>query len=200
MKYAWRKMSDEDRVEALQQRYLRDHPWHGPPHRSSEYESSYLFTAACYEHADIIGTSEERMGDFSDQLLQVLETTCAHIYAWVVLPNHYHALARTQDALQVLAELGLLHGRTSFEWNGEDSERGRKVWHCAVETRMKSQEHQWATMNYLHHNPVKHGYVPQWNDWPFSSAVQFLDGVGRDEALHLWNTYPIQNYGRGWDD
>lgn len=200
MKYAWRQMTDEQRTKALQERYSRDHPWHSPPHRGSDFESAYLFTAACYEHASVIGSSAERMNEFVNQLLAVMGSCCSRIYAWVVLPNHYHVLVRTPDALNVIAELGTLHGRTSFEWNGQDHQRGRKVWHRAVETRIKSHEHQWATINYIHHNAVKHGYTQQWNEWPFSSAVSFLESVGRDEATHLWRTYPIQDYGKGWDD
>ena len=200
MQYAWRTMSNEQRTQALQQRYLRDHPWHGPPHRGSDCESVYLFTAACYEHAPVIGLSEERMELFVDQLLAATKGCCSHVYAWVVLPNHYHVLARTPDALKVVAELGKLHGRSSFQWNGEDHQRGRKVWHRAVETRMKSNEHHWATINYVHHNPVKHGYAQHWQDWPFSSAVACLEKLGREEAARLWRAYPINDYGKGWDD
>ena len=54
-------------------------------------------------------------------------------------------------------------------------------------------------MNYIHHNPVKHGYVKQWSDWPFSSANDFLEEVGRDHAIELWQQYPILDYGKDWD-
>jgi len=57
-----------------------------------------------------------------------------------------------------------------------------------------------ATMNYIHHNPVHHGYVSDWCDWPYSSAGRFLDEVGRSRAAELWRQYPVLDYGAGWDD
>jgi putative transposase len=58
----------------------------------------------------------------------------------------------------------------------------------------------WAAMNYVHHNPVKHGYVKKWQDWPFSSAAAFLENVGRERAAAVWRDYPILDFGQGWDD
>ena len=58
----------------------------------------------------------------------------------------------------------------------------------------------WQTANYIHHNPVRHGYVDHWQDWPFSSAVDYLAAVGREEAVRVWKAYPLLDYGAGWDD
>ena len=54
-------------------------------------------------------------------------------------------------------------------------------------------------MNYIHHNPVKHGYVDKWQDWPWSSAAEFLARVGRETAEKIWREYPILDYGKKWD-
>ena len=198
--YNWRRMNDEEREETLARRKAWARPWHSPPHRVSAVGDGYLLTAACYEHRPCIGTSAERLAAFERELLETLEPVSTAIQCWVVLPNHYHTLLRTADVLAVLKAIGRLHGRTSFTWNTEDDTRGRHVWHSAAETAMKSERHWHATINYIHHNPVKHGYVPRWQDWPFSSAAAFLQQIGRDEAEALWKEYPIGEYGRGWDD
>lgn len=198
--YDWRRMNDEEREETLAQRKAGARPWHTPPHRVSAVGDAYLLTAACYEHQPYIGASAERLAAFERELLETLEPVSTAIQCWVVLPNHYHTLIRTADVLDTLKSIGRLHGRTSFAWNKEDNARGRHVWHSAAETAMKSERHWHATINYIHHNPVKHGYVPQWQDWPFSSAAAFLQQVGREEAEGLWKEYPISEYGRGWDD
>jgi putative transposase len=65
---------------------------------------------------------------------------------------------------------------------------------------MRSEAHFWSTMNYIHHNPVRHHYVKSWLEWPFSSAHAFLESVGRKEAAALWQMYPVGNYGAGWDE
>ncbi len=64
---------------------------------------------------------------------------------------------------------------------------------------MKNGHHFFATMNYIHHNPVVHGYVNRWQEWPWSSATQYLDQVGRDHAEALWRKYDISSYGEKWD-
>jgi putative transposase len=64
---------------------------------------------------------------------------------------------------------------------------------------MKSERHFRVTLNYIHHNPVHHGYVKRWQDWPYSSAAEFLRQVGHDKALELWRAYPVLDYGKKWD-
>jgi putative transposase len=134
---------------------------------------------------------------------RVLRTRCLHrpsIHAWCVLPNHYHALIETREILAVLADLGRMHGRLSFHWNGEERTRGRQVWCGAVERYLRSDAHFWATMNYVHHNPVHHRYAQRWQDWPFSSATEYLTQMGHAEAARVWEEYPVLDYGKGWDD
>jgi putative transposase len=121
-------------------------------------------------------------------------------FAWCVLPNHSHALVEAPDIKRLLHELGLLHGRTSHAWNGEEQTRGRKVFFRVVERAMRSDRHYWATLNYIHHNPVRHGYAEHWTDWPWSSATQYLAQRGLDEAKRIWRTYPVSDYGKDWDE
>ena len=99
-----------------------------------------------------------------------------------MLPNHYHLLVDSLDILALLEMHGHLHGRTSFRWNGEDARRGRQVWHRTAETAMKSERHFWASLNYVLHNAVRHGYVKRWQDWPYGNAAEYLEDVGRDLA------------------
>ena len=192
-------MTPTQRRETLRQRQLNQRPLHSPPHRDSG-KTSYLMTAACYAHAPIIGAAPKRLSTFADSLIDTLAALSTPVHAWVILPNHYHVLITTDDALFALKTLGQLHGRSSFTWNGEDNSRGRNVWHNTAETVMKSDAHFQATLNYIHHNPVKHGYVEKWTDWPWSSAAEYLDCIGREEAAKVWKAYPIEDYGAGWDD
>ncbi len=63
-----------------------------------------------------------------------------------------------------------------------------------------SERHLWASINYVHHNPVKHGYVTRWQDWPWSSAISFLADVGTERAKEIWREYPVKDYGKNWDE
>jgi len=197
--YLWRKLTPTQREGLMTWRKRQGRPWHRPPHRASE-KTRYHVTAACHEHRAIIGLSPERMEAFSGTLLGVFQQRDALVHAWCVLPNHYHVLIKTGEILAVLADLGRMHGRLSFRWNGEERARGRQVWCGVVERYLRNDAHFWATMNYVHHNPVHHGYAPRWQDWPFSSATEYLAQVGHAEAVRVWEEYPVLDYGKGWDD
>ena len=197
--YAWRKMSDAERESVIKSRRQLKRPWHHPPHFIEGAETRFLLTAACYEHKSIVGQSVERLSAFETELCRTINDHCQELHAWCVLPNHYHLLVDTKTIAKLLHALGRLHGRTAYAWNQADAARGRKVWYRVIERFMRSERHFWATMNYIHHNPVKHGYVKKWQDWPFGSAGQFIETFGREYAHRIWQEYPIKHFGKTWD-
>lgn len=193
-------MTDEQRENALRYRRTRRFPKHSPPHFDFAGETQYLLTASCFEHREIIGRSPNRMTEFESELLSICETHCQSVYAWCVLPNHYHVFLKT-DRMGALREaVGKLHGRTSFKWNGEDDARGRQVWHNCFERKVRSSGHHFATLNYVFNNPVHHGYVGRWQDWAWSNAREYLENQGKEKAEEIWRRYPILGMGKGWDD
>ena len=197
--YVWRQLTPKQRDEVVAWRKENHRPWHSPPHRPNFGHLNFHISAACYEHAPHIGRSPQRMDSFSATLLEVFAqyATCTH--SWCVLPNHYHLLVETSNVLRLLYELGRFHGRTSHGWDGEENARGRQVFHRATERGMRSERHFWATLNYVHHNPVHHGYVKRWADWPWSSAPEYLEQMGRSEAERVWRDHPLRRYGEKWD-
>jgi len=198
-RYLWRQLTPKARVELLAWRKERGYPWHSPPHRPNFGHLRFFISAACYEHRDYIGQNLGRMDGFSRDLLAVFAGHASQTFAWCVLPNHYHALVEAPDITRLLHQLGVFHGCTSHAWNGEENMRGRKVFFRAVERAMRSDRHYFATLNYVHHNPVRHGYVERWTDWQWSSAKQYLELTGFEEAKRIWKDYPIRDYGKGWD-
>jgi len=183
--YDWRKMSDEERAEALMIRKGRNLPWHSPPHLDYVGFVTFIITAACYEHTPVIGKSAERMAECEKDILEVCQNLAAQVFAWCILPNHYHILVRTDEIDALRKEIGSFHGRSARFWNKEDNAPGRKVWFNCFDREMKSSRHFWASVNYISHNAVKHGYVQKWQDWAFSSAHNYLE-----QLLH---------YGKDWD-
>lgn len=190
-------MTPEQRAEALQCRQARRLPWHSPPHGA--HVDQFLITAACYEHRPVIGSTPARMTACENGVLSACRSCGAEVCAWCVLPNHYHLLVRSVRLKELVRRLGQFHGRSSNAWNDEEDCRGRKVWHRCFDRRIRSERHLWATTNYVHHNPVFHGYVGRWQDWPWSSASAFLESVGREEASRIWTDYPVLDFGKKWD-
>lgn len=197
--YDWRKMTVEEQTEVLKWRKLNQRPWHSPPHFDVGY-GAYHIVGACYEHRPIIGKTPDRMGAFTDSLLEIGADGKDIIHAWCVLPNHYHLLVETDSLTRCELFLRGLHGRLPGEWNREDTAGGRKVFCGFADRFVRSEGHFWASVNYIHNNSVHHGYVTRWQEWPFSSAAAFIERMGRDEVRRIWLDYPILDYGKGWDD
>ena len=196
--YAWRKLTPEQREEVLAYRKLQQRPWHSPP---VLFESGlFHVSAACYEHQSHIGKDAARLAEFSGDLLKVFDVARYDLQAWCVLPNHYHLLVKVGNLRQLKRELGWLHRRTAYAWNQAEQACGRQVWHRCADRAIRSERHYWATLNYIHQNPVHHRYVAQWTDWPFSSASAYLTAVGREQARAIWLEHPLLDYGEGWDD
>jgi putative transposase len=183
--YRWRKLTPEQRQETLEQRKLQRHPKHSSPHYQNG-KGRYLITSTCYEHQPWIGITDRRMDQFSSEWLEVLASRAERADAWVVLPNYYHAVVLTDSCPTLLRGLGKLHGRNSFLWNGEDDARGRKVWFNSMERKIPGDAHHIAAIHYVHHNPLKHGYVRKWDEWKWSSASEYLERIGREEAERRW--------------
>jgi putative transposase len=197
--YNYRNMTPEEREEIVAYRRERHFPWHSPPHWDAGFSDRYLVTAACYEHAPIIGQNHKRMAECEEGVLATCREFCKAIFAWCVLPNHYHVVIETAGMDRLAVELGKFHGRSSHAWNGEDDCRGRKVWFRCFDRQIRSLRHFWASVNYVHHNPVHHGYVDKWSGWPWSSASEFLEKFGREKAEKIWREHPLLDYGKGWD-
>jgi len=198
--YKWREMTEAERTDALRERIGRGLPWHRPPHRDFVGPATFIITGACYEHRHVIGSSVQRMAEFEGEILQACKAAGGQTFAWCILPNHYHLLTRAEEISLLRKAIGKVHGRTATLWNRMDKKAGRKVWFNFFDREIRSERHYWATKNYIHNNPVHHGYVKKWQGWPFSSVHQYLEAIGRDEASRIWREYPVLDYGKGWDD
>jgi putative transposase len=111
--------------------------------------------------------------------------------AWVVLRNHYHLLLKSRVGRDISKFIGRLHGRTSYEFNLLDNAQGRKVWYSYWDTCIRTEADYWTRFNYVHNNPVKHGYVQRHADWEFSSYRYYLQTKGEEWLADCWQRYPI---------
>ncbi|WP_425496125.1 transposase [Oceanipulchritudo coccoides] len=130
------------------------------------------------------------MTEFLDELFQCVSAVDFQIHAYCLLPNHYHLLVEGDRVERLRKSIGLLHGRSSYYWNGEDNTRGRKVWYRTFDRLIHTQRHFYTTLNYLHYNPVKDGYCTKMTEWPWSSVKAFVKEVGRKKAAEIWQAYP----------
>ena len=196
--YEYRKMSRRERAAVVAARDAAGQPWHAPPHFDQGHDV-FLISAACYRHQPVMA-SEERRHEWEEA---VLEGTSgmpgARLDGWVVLPNHYHLLVIGD--LDVLGRwIGRLHNGKATQWNREDGTPGRRVWYRFSDRAIRSERHYYATLNYIHANPAKHGHVSDAGTWPTSSLRRYFEQVGRERLVEWWMEYPVGDYGKGWDD
>jgi len=195
--YDYKKLTPEERRLVLQYRRERGFPLHAPPHFQG-ISGTYLITAACYEHCPIF----ENLDDLSwltNETLDAFTTANLPHSAWVFLPNHYHLLVEAENLTIVSEVLRLLHSRVATAINSRHRQRGRKVWYRFSDRFIRSERHYFASVNYIHYNPIKHGYVERMGDWPWSSVHQYVETQGMEWLEGVWKKYPVKDYGQGWD-
>ena len=113
--YLYRKLSPRERKELVEWRKSQGMPWHAPPHYSVG-EAWYLLSVSNYEHKRIMNSEDRRMY-LQHRLLEGMAEIDAQVTAWVVLPNHYHVLARLPDIKVFGGMTRTLHRGTAYEWN-----------------------------------------------------------------------------------
>jgi putative transposase len=197
MPYEYRKMTSEQREVVVRERVAKGFPSHSPPHPLHE-KTYYLLTAANFEHKPIMADPARR-SDFQKRAFEKMAEFELEPSGWVFLPNHYHLFAFVPVFAKLSVFFNRLHGATSHEWNREDDQVGRKVWYKFNDRMIRSEAHYYATLNYIHYNPVKHRCAKRMDEWEWSSFNWYLEEKGRDWLVDIWQRYPIKNYGEKWD-
>lgn len=149
---------------------------HHPPHLYLD-DTWYSITGAIYLRRRLLRTDEHKIL-VRNQLKTLVIEFELRLTAWVIQDNHYHILIKSNRGQDLSRFIGRWHGRTSYEINGLDGTRGRQVWHNSWDTCIRGEADYWKRFNYIHHNPVKHGYVAKMEDWPFSSYRFYLNRNG----------------------
>ena len=195
--YDYRNMTPEQQTEVLRYRQLRGYPLHEPPHLH-QVEGWFLITAATYEHRSYFVTEEDRLWLLSE-LFTELQAANITYSAWVVLPNHYHLLVNCCPLSVISEPLRRVHARTAVELNRREGIQGRQVWYRYTDRLIRNDRHFYTTLNYIHHNPTKHGHVPKPLEWLCSSVHWYLEHEGIEWLRDAWREYPVKDYGQGWD-
>ena len=196
--YLHRRLKWQDKRELVNARRLAGLSLHEPSHPITGSQT-YFITAANFEHQAVLDTEERRL-DFQEELMAELTAIDdTDVLGWCILPNHYHMLIQTDLDLFRLV-IGRLHNGTSTRWNKEDGKMGRRVWFRFNDRGIRSERHSQVCLNYIHANPVKHGYVKLANQWPSSSYALYAEQHGTPALRQMWRDYPVLDFGKGWDD
>src|SRR4051812_47384439 len=167
-------------------------PAHHPPHLYQD-DTWYITTAATCHHAPLL-TAEAAKNCLRDTVRMAAAKLQISIRAWVILDNHYHLLLKPKQGADVARFFGQVHGRTARQINLEEGAPGRQVWHNFWDTCIRTESDFWTRFNYIHQNPVKHGYVREPEDWPFSSYQHYQRTRGTEWLQDCWMRYPVIDF------
>jgi putative transposase len=144
---------------------------HGPTHWLFE-SGVYIVTAGTYRRLRHLN-SPERLDFFLESLFDRANEFDWNLRSWAVLPNHYHFVAASAQPSTLRKFLGKLHMQTAKQLNLWDNTPRRKVWFQFWESRITFERSYLARLNYVHHNPARHGIVPLAQNYRWCSASWF---------------------------
>ena|SRR5579872_3480794 len=151
---------------------------HAPIHLLGE-AGAYIVTAGTYRKAHCFRTAA--LLDFlQEQLLHLADRYDWNLQAWAIFSNHYHFVAISPSNPENLPTfIGHLHTETATEVNRDRATPGERVWYQYWETHLTYERSYLARLNYVHHNPVRHGLVRVATDYPWCSARWFEQQAAR---------------------
>ena len=164
---------------------------HHPPHIYLD-DTWYAITSSVYgRHRWLAGDVNKTI--VRDKLKELIATFKVSLAAWVILDNHYHLLLKSQTGKDISTMIGQLHGYTSRQINKIEGIQ-RRMWDNYWDTCMRDGQSYWTRFNYIHHNPIKHGYVMAMQDWPFSSYRWYDENKGSEWMTDALTRYPVKDF------
>jgi REP element-mobilizing transposase RayT len=119
--------------------------------------------------------SEPRIATLVSEALCFSDGRLYHLRAWVVMPNHVHALITVGEEASlgdIIASWKKYTGRRANAILGREG----AFWYREYYDRwMRNEEHLERTLKYIHMNPVKAGLCQTPGAWPWSSATGTAD-------------------------
>ncbi|MGB7913668.1 MAG: transposase [Desulfobaccales bacterium] len=147
---------------------------------------TYFFTVVAFERQPFL-TNDQVRAALREEIQEVRKTLPFTIEAWVLLPDHLHTiwtLPENDDNFAsrwAIFKRGLSRRCGSLdedkEQNGDShSKRGEKrIWQRRFWDQLIRDDHDFQChLDYLHWNPVKHGYVKRVLDWPYSTFHRYV--------------------------
>ncbi len=154
--------------------------------RIREAGGTYFFTVVTHGRRPILTFADVRQA-LREGINRVRQSMPFSIEAWVLLPDHLHTIwtlpkhdARYAARWAVLKscvtkECGSLFGsEKGINISRNNRKEGglwqRRFWEHVIRDDEDFHRH----LDYLHYNPVKHGYVKKPLDWPYSSIHRLV--------------------------
>ncbi|GAB3478994.1 REP-associated tyrosine transposase [Marinomonas epiphytica] len=136
--------------------------------RSYKNGGVYFFTVALTDRKSNLLTAQIDL--LRDSVKKVKQKHPFHIIAWVVLPDHIHAIWQLPESdWNFSIRWQLIKTHFTKRVHSKHKLRGKiwqnRFWEHEIKTDLDLINH----IHYVYYNPVKHGHVQQVKEWPYSS-------------------------------
>ena len=162
---------------------------------------TYFFTVNLAERSGTLLV--DRIDDLRNAVRVVKQRHPFDIVAWIVLPDHMHAVWTLPEGdgdcatRWMLIKAGFSRSipkgeliRATRRRKGERGIWQRRFWEHLITDEDDLLRH----VDYVHINPVKHGYVMRAADWPYSSIHRY---IRRGEMPGDWAVTPEDHFRAG---
>ena len=134
----------------------------------------YFFTVVSHGRVPILGTPQA-VDRLRASFRQVMAQRPFAVDGMVILPDHLHCLWRLPpgDADYATRWRLIKHHFSVALSAGRNRRREKAVWQRRYWEHVIRDQDDWQRhMDYIHYNPVKHGFAPGPGEWPHSSFAQ----------------------------
>lgn len=139
-----------------------------------------------------------------DSLKYLQEHDNLKLYAYVILENHLHLIAASDDIAHSMHKfkaftakkiVELLRERNAqtildqlaFYKKAHKTKTAFQIWQEGIQPKMiQSEQMMRERIDYIHLNPVKRGYVDEAAHWRYSSARNYTGSLGLIEIERVW--------------
>jgi putative transposase len=150
-------------------------------------DTPYFITGAIYNKRPLLAGSE-----IKKQLIELLIRRFDHygwrLDDWVILDNHYHLLGYSRIGKDLDRLIRSIHSQ-SAGFILTQTHSAPPIWWNYWDYCPRNEEEYRVRQNYLLYNPVKHGYVQDLKDYPWSSFNDRLKREGREALTTSFRTH-----------
>lgn len=169
---------------------------------TESFEYGYVYHI--YTHAngkDLIFRENENYKYFLDKLVKYI-VPIAEIYAYCLMPNHFHLLVRFKSKDQIPNEdehkylmkqfSNLLNGYAKA-YNKKYNRKGSLFLDYLKRKRVDDEKYLIKLLHYIHNNPINHGFIEDINEWKYSSYHSYINltkesKIERKEMMRYFDT------------
>jgi len=149
-------------------------------------------------------TRQESVDVLLESFKHLRQTDGLKIYAYVILENHLHLVAQSEDIGQSMAKfkahtakelirllqrenIKTILDQLAFYKKAHKGDREYQVWQEGIQPKLIQNDAMMRSkIEYIHNNPVKRGYVDNAEHWRYSSARDYDGREGLLPIERLW--------------